>query len=103
MMSQSNQLQWLPLQSAASAQNIRKSSAATAGRRETEAPQPKVLKNRIKTPVIARSRQAGRDSGSGTITLISESIKNENKFIMLKQQTKSTYQPKNQFGPKKAW
>ena len=46
----------------------------------------KVLRDRVssRTPVVSRSNQAGLHSGSGTITLFCESVKRENKFIMMK-------------------
>ena len=34
--------------------------------------------------IVHRSRQAGKNSGSGTITIINEAVKRDNKFILLK-------------------
>ena len=65
---------------------LRNSSLAFQPRKESVAVPQKVLKDRssTRTPIVSRSNQAGLHSGSGTITLFCESVKRENKFIMMK-------------------
>ena len=77
----------------------RHSSATTAiGKRVSQPPTPKALVQRNRTPnLVPRHSQAGRTSGCGVMTLFSESVKRENKFIVLKQEARLNYKPKNPF------
>ena len=47
---------------------------------------------------MSRSRPyVARTSGTGTITFFNESVKKENKFLVLKQEKQLNYIPKNPF------